>query len=205
LKRVASDKANPASKIPSRTSPRKGVASDKANLASEIPSHTSPQKGIASDKANPAIDFMSPTLPQKGKESSSMKRKASDNVETRTTTIEALPEGHVATVVPAKPKGGQKLNSSKATTMAAKQTMTRKDEDPFLDRLVSFASDSEIGEALISSFGDAWFEEAWNKLIDKDNGDIIEKVRRHTKVSGKKIIASHCLRYCMGVYFLGGE
>jgi hypothetical protein len=40
--RKASDKANPASEIPSRTLPQKGVASDKANPASEFPSHTSP-------------------------------------------------------------------------------------------------------------------------------------------------------------------
>jgi hypothetical protein len=85
-----SGNANRASGNPPRTSPRKGVASDKANPASEHPPRTSPQKGVASDKANPAIDFTSPTSPRKGKESSSRKRKASDNVEPRTTTIEAL-------------------------------------------------------------------------------------------------------------------
>jgi hypothetical protein len=45
----------------------------------------------------------------------------------------------------------------KESGLAAKQTMTRKDEELFLDDLVGFACGSEIGKTPISSFGAAWF------------------------------------------------
>jgi hypothetical protein len=76
--------------------------------------------------------------------------------------------------------------SNKATVMAAKQTMTRRDEDPFTDRLVGFSCGSWLGETLISSFGDAWFEEARCKLVDKEKGHIVGKVMRRTNIKDKK-------------------
>jgi hypothetical protein len=62
--------------------------------------------------------------------------------------------------------------------MAAKQTMTRKNEDPFIDRLVAFSCASWLGATLITAFGDSWFEEARCKLVDKTNGHIVGKVMR---------------------------
>jgi hypothetical protein len=82
--------------------------------------------------------------------------------------------------------------SSKAIVMAAKQTMTRRDEDPFIDCLVGFSCSSWLGETLISSFGNAWFEEARCKLVDKEAGHIIWKVMQRTKIKDKNITV-HCL------------
>jgi hypothetical protein len=176
--KLPSDIAVASSKLPSRTSPRKGKASDNAGPSSKLPSRTSPRKGKASDNAVPSSKLPSRTTLQNVSDKrisqlDSRKRKAFDNDDTPIASIEALSEGNnvdrsgniepidaqqyqtqqnamVANVVPEKPKRRQKMNLNKATIMTAKQTMTRNNGDPFLDRLVGFATTAVIVKMMTS-------------------------------------------------------
>jgi hypothetical protein len=203
---AAASKNDEMSDFPSCSFPTEAVAASENDETSDFPSCSFPTEAVAASNNDETSDFLSCSFPteavaaSKNDETSdfpscsSLTKAVAASVMDQTSKLPSCSSPSIALAASstASPEKGKRNSqkrkaSNKARVMAAKQTMTRKNEDPFIDRLVAFSCASWLGATLITAFGDSWFEEARCKLVDKQNGHIVGKVMRQTKVRGKKI------------------